>query len=123
MLPVSSVETSAAFYEHLGFEIGNRVPREGTINWAWLYSPTAADWRQGPNLMIARCDGGIHHPPMRIIFYLYVADLVALRNQLLEAGLNPGAITYPDYLPKGECKILDPDGHCLMLAQSFDDTP
>lgn len=123
MLPVASVERSAEFYKLLGFEVGNRVPRTGLMNWAWLYSPTAADWRQGPNLMIARCDGPIQHPPQRIIFYLYAADLVGLRNHLIDSGLTPGPITYPDYMPKGEFHIFDYDGHGLMIGQSFEDSP
>jgi predicted lactoylglutathione lyase len=45
-LPVRDVERSAAFYKLLGFEVGNRVPREGKMGWAWLYMPQAADWRR-----------------------------------------------------------------------------
>ena len=45
MLPVSDVERSVAFYERLGFAVGNRVPRDGTMHWAWLYAPNVPDWR------------------------------------------------------------------------------
>jgi len=38
-------------------------------------------------------------------------------------GLSPSEISYPDYLPDGELKIHDPDGHTLMIAQSAADTP
>ena len=54
MIHVSDVERSAAFYRLLGFEIGNRVPKTGPPQWAWLYAPGAPDWRRGPNLMLAR---------------------------------------------------------------------
>jgi hypothetical protein len=57
------------------------------------------------------------------LYYLYAANLVSLREKLIAAGFEPGALTYPDYLPKGECEIKDPDGHTLMLAQSDTDTP
>ena len=50
-------------------------------------------------------------------------NLVSLREKLIAAGLKPGPITYPDYLPKGEFEIKDPDGHTLMLAQNNTDTP
>lgn len=51
---VADVERSVAFYRVLGFELGNLLPREGQMNWAWLYSPDAAECKTGPNLMIAR---------------------------------------------------------------------
>ena len=34
MIRVADVEQSAAFYRLLGFEIGNKVPREGSPHWA-----------------------------------------------------------------------------------------
>jgi catechol 2,3-dioxygenase-like lactoylglutathione lyase family enzyme len=122
-LPVRNVEHSTAFYKLLGFEVGNRVPREGVMGWAWLYVPQASDWRRGANLMLSCSDreGDLANPGT--LYYLYAADLVALREKLIAAGFGPGPITYPDYLPKGEFKIQDPDGHTLMLAQSDTDTP
>ena len=123
MVPVANIERSASFYAHLGFAIGNRVPQSGTMHWAWLYMPGFPDWRRGPNLMLTRSDCPIEHAVSRPLYYLYVANLPALHNRLTAAGLQPGAIHYPDYLPKGECAIEDPDGNRLMLAQSDTDTP
>jgi catechol 2,3-dioxygenase-like lactoylglutathione lyase family enzyme len=122
-LPVRNVEDSAAFYKLLGFEVGNRVPREGTMGWAWLYTPESPDWRRGANLMLscANREGDLANPGT--LYYLYAANLVSLREELIAAGLEPGPIKYPDYLPKGEFKIQDPDGHTLMLAQNNTDTP
>lgn len=57
------------------------------------------------------------------LFYLYAHDLVALRKTLLTAGLQPSEIKYPEYLPAGEFRLSDPDGFCLMVAQSGRDTP
>ena len=122
-LPVRNVEHSAAFYKLLGFEVGNRVPREGTMGWAWLYMPQAADWRRGANLMLSCSDRGGELANPGTLYYLYAANLVSLREKLIAAGFKPGVITYPFYLPKGECEIKDPDGHRLMLAQSDTDTP
>ena len=123
MLPVLDVERSAAFYKLLGFAVGNRVPREGTMHWAWLYAPNVPDWRRGPNLMLSRSEGVIEHASQKILFYLYATNLVALREELLGVGQSPGPIRYPDYLPKGELELLDPDGYRLMIAQNTDDTP
>jgi catechol 2,3-dioxygenase-like lactoylglutathione lyase family enzyme len=122
-LPVRDVERSAAFYQLLGFEVGNRVPREGKMGWAWLYIPQAADWRRGANLMLSCSDREGELANRGTLYYHYATNLVLLREKLIAAGHQPGAITYPDYLPKGECRILDPDGHTLMLAQSDADTP
>ena len=107
----------------LGFATGNRVPREGRMDWAWLYAPNAPNWRRGPNLMLSRSEREIDPAARGILFYFYATDLAGLRRELLTAGQDPGPIQYPDYLPKGEFAIQDPDGYCLMLAQSNSDTP
>jgi catechol 2,3-dioxygenase-like lactoylglutathione lyase family enzyme len=122
MIHVSDVDRSAAFYRLLGFEIGNFVPREGTKNWAWLYSP-ASDWKTGPNLMLTRTSRPLNPGAQDVLFYLYAEDLVTLRNTLFAQGLKPGEIKYPEHLPKGEFRISDPDGYCLMIAQATEDTP
>jgi catechol 2,3-dioxygenase-like lactoylglutathione lyase family enzyme len=120
---VSDVERSVAFYRLLGFEVGNRVPREGQMNWAWLYSPGAADWKTGPNLMLERSERPMNPDAQDVLFYLYANDLVALRNDLIAQNVKVGEIKYPDYLPKGECRVEDPDQYCLMIAQSFEESP
>ena len=123
MIHVADVEISAAFYRLLGFEIGNRVPKTGRPQWAWLYSPGAPDWRRGANLMLARTGRPLQPEAQDVLFYLYASDLVALREKLLLEGMKPGEIKYPDYLPKGEFALQDPDGYGLMIAQAADDTP
>lgn len=123
MIHVADVEASAAFYRLLGFEIGNQVPKTGRPQWAWLYAPCVPDWRRGPNLMLARSSRPLKPEAQDVLFYLYASDLASLRDKLLRDGLTAGEITYPDYLPKGEFRLQDPDGYCLMIAQSFDDTP
>ncbi len=123
MIRVASVERSVEFYQSLGFEVGNRVPPAGKMGWAWLYAPLVPDWRRGPNLMLTLSASAIHPDAQQVLFYLYAANLPLLRDDLLLKGLSPGEICYPDYLPKGEFKLLDPDGYCLMIAQSTSDTP
>ena len=123
MIHVSDVESSAAFYRLLGFEIGNREPKSGPLQWVWLYAQAAADWRRGPNLMLTRTARPLRPEAQDVLFYLYASDLVSLREKLLRDGLTPGEIRHPHYLPKGEFQLQDPDGYCLMLAQADDDTP
>jgi len=124
MIHVSDVERSAAFYRRLGFEIGNAVPRgDGPKQWVWLYAPAVADWKRGPNLMLARSSRPIQASAQDVLFYLYASDLTGLRAELLDAGLAPGKINYPEHLPAGELRLVDPDGYCLMIAQSAPDTP
>lgn len=122
MIRVAEVERSAAFYRQLGFEIGNYVPRDGgPMGWAWLYAPKAADWKRGPNLMVTCSEETVS--PQAVLFYLYAADLKALRDTLIRKGVVAGEITYPEYLPDGEFRVEDPDGYVLMIAQSTSDTP
>lgn len=124
MIHVADVERSAAFYRHLGFEIGNYVPRGGQrMEWAWLYAPRAPDWKRGPNLMLTRSSERVDPRTQAVLFYLYATDLVALRQHLVDNGVAAGEITFPDYLPNGECCVTDPDGYTLMIAQSAADTP
>jgi hypothetical protein len=123
MLPVLEVERSVEFYKLLGFAVGNRVPPDGRMNWAWLYAPNVPDWRRGPNLMLTRSGRAIDPAALGVLLYVYATNLVALREELISAGQAPGQIRYPDYLPKGEFELLDPDGYCLMIAQNAIDTP
>jgi len=123
MLHVADMDRSIAFYERLGFAVGNRVPPTGPIHWCWLYAPKAADWKRGPNLMLTTTECAIDAKAQSALFYLYAADLVALRTELIGNGLKPGEINYPCYLPKGELRLEDPDGYTLMIAQSAEDTP
>jgi catechol 2,3-dioxygenase-like lactoylglutathione lyase family enzyme len=123
MMRVADVERSAKFYELLGFEIGNYVPREAPpMHWAWLYQPGAPNWKTGANLMLVRGkEQADSEQP--VVLYLYAAELVTLRQQLMQTGVKVGAITYPEYLPKGECELHDPDGYTVMVAQSYERSP
>jgi hypothetical protein len=78
----------------LGFQIGNYVPREAPPkHWAWLYQPEAPNWKTGANLMLVRRQENTEGEPP-VVLHLYLADLVALRRQLVEGGVSAGAITY-----------------------------
>jgi hypothetical protein len=49
--------------------------------------------------------------------YVEVADVVALRRKLMTAGVTVTDVTYPDYMPKGEIGVVDPDGYCVLIGQ------
>jgi hypothetical protein len=126
MIRVADVMYSAKFYQHLGFEIGNAVPRgRPPYNWAWLYQPNAPNWKTGANLMLVSNDvpGTTASKNRTVLFYLYARDLKGLREELLSKNLMASEITYPDYLPEGEFRLEDPDGYTLMIAQSGEETP
>jgi catechol 2,3-dioxygenase-like lactoylglutathione lyase family enzyme len=123
MIHVADVERSAEFYGLLGFVIGNSVPAEPPMHWAWLYAPKASDWKRGPNLMVTRSARPLDPSAQDVLFYLYAADLPSLRSTLVSQGIEAGEIDYPEYLPNGEFRVQDPDGYTLMIAQSTTDTP
>ena len=126
IIRVASARDSAAFYAHLGFAIGNAVPRKGPpFHWAWLYQPDAPSWKTGANLMLVA--GEVPQPAedraKAVLFYLYATDLKALREELLAKGIAAGEIEHPEHLPEGEFRVEDPDGWVLMIAQAGDETP
>ena len=109
---VASVERSIRFYADLGFKVANTVMShdQSTPVWAWLESEKA-------NLMVGLADGPIDASRQGILFYLYFDDIKQAHLALSELGHSPGEIKHPFYLPNGECRLEDPDGYVLMLAQ------
>ncbi len=109
---VADVPRSIAFYADLGFAVRSTVVREGgtTPTWAWLESHHA-------NLMVGLASGPVDASQQAVLFYLYFDNIRETRAALLARGHTPGAIAYPFYMPGGECRLEDPDGYVLMLAQ------
>ena len=114
---VADVERSIRFYADLGFEVGNRVlsddvqPGGGSVTvWAWLHSDKA-------NLMVGLAEDPVDPAKQAVLFYLYFDDIQATRDTLVGLGHAPSAICHPFYMPGGECRLVDPDGYVLMLAQ------
>ncbi|WP_202843061.1 VOC family protein [Luteimonas saliphila] len=109
---VASVERSIGFYADLGFKVANTVVPEGqsTPVWAWLESEKA-------NLMVGQASGPIDASRQAILFYLYLDDIRQAHAALERLGHSPGEIRHPFYMPGGECRLEDPDGYVLMLAQ------
>ena len=109
---VANVERSIKFYADLGFKAANTVVPTGHSApvWAWLESETA-------NLMVGLADGPFDSSQQAVLFYLYVENIKQTRAALVDLGHSPGEIKYPFYMPGGECRLEDPDGYVLMLAQ------
>jgi uncharacterized glyoxalase superfamily protein PhnB len=110
---VKSVRRSVAFYETLGFSVGNTFTPEGAADptWAWLESG-------GAHLMIALADEPIDSAKQGVLFYVYCADVPKYRESLLAAGIDAGPITYSFYAPRGEFRVTDPDGYVLMITHT-----
>jgi catechol 2,3-dioxygenase-like lactoylglutathione lyase family enzyme len=113
MVFVADVERSIEFYRHLGFEVGNTFAADGATKptWAWLYSGDA-------QLMLAAASEPIIANQQPVLFYLYTDDVAAARALLEDVGLTPGEITTPFYAPRGEFRLVDPDGYVLMITHT-----
>jgi catechol 2,3-dioxygenase-like lactoylglutathione lyase family enzyme len=113
MAYVASVPRSIAFYQKLGFEVGNTHAPPGSSEpvWAWLRSA-------GAQLMVAKAGDPVNPKQQAVLFYLYSADVAAYRNRLLESGVEAGPIQTPFWSPRGEFRVTDPDGYVLMIAHT-----
>lgn len=110
---VASVPRSTAFYERLGFAVGNTFTPEGDPEptWAWLRSDRA-------QLMVAQADEPVDPAKQALILYVYCDDVVAYRAELLARGVAAGEIRHPFYAPRGEFRVVDPDGYVLMVTHT-----
>jgi catechol 2,3-dioxygenase-like lactoylglutathione lyase family enzyme len=107
---VDDVERSIAFYHHLGFIVESVYKYRGTAVWAELRS-------EGAELMVSTDGDAIDPAGQGVLFYLYSANLSALREQLLAGGIQAGEILDGSPGPRQEMHITDPDGYVLKVAQ------
>ena len=108
----ADVQRSVDFYRALGMEVrGSLRNPAGYLQWVHLSSEQA-------HLMLARASETIIADQQAVLFYLYSPDLIALRELLLAAGVKASPITYPEYMPKGEIRLEDPDGYILLVGQA-----
>jgi hypothetical protein len=108
---VRNVAGSLSFYRHFGFEVANTYVQAGELVWCSLVSG-------GARLMLAKADAPVVAEEQAVLFYLYAEDLDALREQLLHAGIDAGPIVDGSPGPEREMRVSDPDGWCLMVAES-----
>ncbi len=111
MAHATEVERSIAFYRMLGFGVLNSLAdQSGKLRWVYLQS-------QNAHIMFARASGAVVPEDQAVLFYLYTTDVAALREHLLAESVSVSAITYPEYMPKGEIRITDPDGYVLLIGE------
>jgi len=109
---VTEVQRTVDFYRHLGMEVrGSLRNPEGELQWVHLTSGAA-------EVMFSRALHPVIAVQQAVLFYLYSSNLTALREHLLGQGIKVSSITYPDYMPKGEVSVEDPDGYVLLIGQS-----
>jgi catechol 2,3-dioxygenase-like lactoylglutathione lyase family enzyme len=112
MAHVADVQRSVDFYKLLGMELrGSLKTKQGDLQWAHVTC-------EGAELMLTRASEPVIASQQAVLFYLYSPDLIALREHLLASGVRVSAITYPAYMPKGEVRVDDPDGYCLLIGQA-----
>jgi len=112
MAHVASVQRAIDFYKLLGMELcGSLKNASGDLQWAHVSCEHA-------DLMLTRADEPVVASQQAVLFYLYSPNLVTLREHLIAAGVRVSNITYPAYMPKGEIRVDDPDGYCLLIGQA-----
>ena len=113
MAHVADVSRSIAFYEKLGFAVGNTFVPPGASgpSWAWL------QWGQA-KLMITQADQPVVAEQQAVLFYLYYDDVPEAKASLSRLGIETGPINHPFYAPGGEFRVVDPDGYCLMVSHT-----
>jgi catechol 2,3-dioxygenase-like lactoylglutathione lyase family enzyme len=106
LIHVSDVERSIDFYQRLGFELGNEPLRnsQGVATFAWLHRG------QTSQIMLTLTGRPLNPGAQDVMFYLYVDDMPAYRQVLIERGVTVGEVTHPFWSPNGEFRIDDPDG-------------
>jgi catechol 2,3-dioxygenase-like lactoylglutathione lyase family enzyme len=109
---VANVQRSVDFYKLLGMELrGSLKNSTGELGWAHVGCGQA-------DLMFSRASEPAIPSQQAVLFYLYSPNLIRLREHLIAAGVRVSSITYPDYIPKGEFRVEDPDGYVLLIGQA-----
>ena len=105
MVQVADVQRSIDFYRLLGMEIGGSLRNpSGELQWVHLGCDRA-------EVMFTLASEPVIAGQQAVLFYLYSPQLVQLRECLLSNGVKVSDITYPNYMPKGEIRVEDPDGY------------
>lgn len=112
LIHVADVQRSIEFYQKLGFEVGNTplTNPEGIKTFAWLHRGRASQ------IMVTRTGRPLNPGAQDVMFYLYVEDMPAYRQHLVDGGVHVGEITYPFWSPGGEFRVDDPDGWTWIIT-------
>ena len=116
ILQSPDIERSMRWWERLGFERVDVVrDGHGTIVWARMHC-------EGGAIMFTPAEGALRTTPgERVPFYMYAPDLEALRARLRADGVDPGPVSHPHYMPKGEICLTDPDGYTVLVGHWDDE--
>jgi len=106
---VTDIGTSARFYELLGLACQIRG-EDGEWRWAYLKCGDVG-------LLLASGVSVLSADPGPVLLYLRTDDISQIENALKDGGMHVEHLGYPDHAPGGELKVVDPDGHCLMIGQ------
>ena len=68
--------------------------------------------------MLAAATEPVEPDKQAVLFYVYCDDVTAFREQLIQAGVEAGPIRSPFYAPRGEFRVVDPDGYVLMISHT-----
>jgi catechol 2,3-dioxygenase-like lactoylglutathione lyase family enzyme len=109
MLHVKDIPRSLRFYELLGFETMDTEADGPSVFWARMHC-------EGGAIMFLAEEPG-HPAPPSLMLVLYTPELAALRQHLLDSGVEVSEIKYPGYMPSGEINFRDPDGNFLEICQ------
>lgn len=101
---VRDLDSTAAFYEQLGFRLGKRDDHQLTcyINWFWLTFTTDPDHT------------GVD-PSAAATLYLKVDDIDDFYGTVLAHGFSPSTEPRKDRSGRREFLLLDPDDHPLAF--------
>jgi predicted enzyme related to lactoylglutathione lyase len=106
---VTDVSRSMAFYELLGLT-GQERGQDGEWRWAYLKAGDVG-------ILLAASNSVLSVDPGPIVLYLRTDDLDAVATRLSDGGADVARMGYPAHAPGGELKIVDPDGHGVMIGQ------
>jgi catechol 2,3-dioxygenase-like lactoylglutathione lyase family enzyme len=109
---VADVARSVAFYETLGFSVGGKLTGEdGTLDWVILE-------HEGAQVMVGRATAPVVAEEQAVLFYVYYQDVAAAHVALTAAGIEVGPILYPQHSPRGEFRVVDPDGYGVQVTHT-----
>jgi catechol 2,3-dioxygenase-like lactoylglutathione lyase family enzyme len=107
---VADLARSIAFYDLLGFTLEQTHDADGTTVWASLRNEQS-------RLFLILADAPIDAGAQAVLFYLWTANVRALRERLVAGGLRPSTIEIMPYMRGGEMRLSDPDGYALLIGQ------
>ena len=111
MAHVAEIEASIAFYGKLGFEVGGSFTPPGDTQPSWVSLSS-----RGAELMLARASEPVIAEQQAVLFYVYCEDVAGMHAQLGADGVAAGPIAKPFYNPRGEFRLVDPDGYVVMVT-------